>query len=57
MMFWKVVQKRESVQLQSVLAMSEQEIDQLRLMPSYQKLKTVVRRRIEQMVRTRNFRV
>ena len=47
---------RESVQLQTVLAMYDQEIDRDRAMPSYQRLKTLVRRHIDQMIRTRNFR-
>ena len=41
---------RESVQLQTVLAMHDQEIDRDRAMPSYQRLK------IDQTIRTRNFR-
>ena len=48
---------RDSVQLQTVLAMYEQEIDQNRAMPSNQRLQTMVRRRIDQTIRTRNFRV
>ena len=48
---------RESVQLQTVLAMYEQEIDQDRSKPSSQKLITIVRRDIDQMIRTRNFKV
>ena len=35
---------RNSVQLQRVLAMHEQEIDRDRAIPSYQRLKTMVRR-------------
>ena len=45
---------RESVQLQTVLALCDQEID--RATPSYQRLKIVVRRHVDQMIRTRNFR-
>ena len=40
-----------------VLAMCEPEIDQTRSTPSYQNLKTTVRRHIDQTIRTRNFRV
>ena len=47
---------RESVWLQTVLAMYDQEIDRDRAMPSCQRLKTMVRRHIDQMSRTRNFR-
>ena len=47
---------RESVQLQTVLAMYNHEIDRNRAMPSYQRLKTMVRRYIDQMIRTRTFR-
>ena len=36
--------------------MYEQEIDRDRAMPSYQRLNTMVRRHIVQMIRTRNFR-
>ena len=36
--------------------MYEQEIDRDRAMPSYQRLKTRVRRHIHQMIRTRNLR-
>ena len=48
---------RGSVQLQSVLAMNEKEINQDRSRPSYQKLKAMVRRHIDQMIRTRIFKV
>ena len=48
---------RESLQLQTVLAMYEQEIDQHRSKPSDQKLKTMVRRHIDRMIRTPNFKV
>ena len=47
---------RESVQAQTVLAMYDQEIDRDRAMPSCQRLKTMARRQIDQMIRTRNFR-
>ena len=47
---------RESVQLQTVLAMYDQDVDRDRAMSSYQRLKTMVRRHIDQMIRTRNFR-
>ena len=47
---------RESVQVQTVLAIHDQEIDRDRAMTSYQRLKTMVRRHIDQMIRTRNFR-
>ena len=45
-----------SVQLQTVPSMSDQEIDRDRAMPSYQRLKIMARRRIDQMTRTRKFR-
>ena len=47
---------RESVQLQTVLAMYEQEIDRDRAKPSYQRLKTMVKRHTDQPIRMRNFR-
>ena len=47
---------RESVQLQTVSAMYEQEIDRDRAMPSHQRLKTLVSRHIDRTIRTRNFR-
>ena len=47
---------RESVQLQTVSALYDQEIDRDRATPSYQRLKTLVRRHVDQMIRTRNFR-
>ena len=56
---WRVRYKmrvRESVQLQTVLALYDQEIDRDRAMPSYQRLKIVVRRYVDQMTRPRNFR-
>ena len=46
---------RESVRLQT-LAMYDQEIDRDRTMASYQRLKTMVRRQINQMISTRNIR-
>ena len=48
---------RESVQLVTFSAMYEQENDQNRAVPSYQRLKTEVRRHIDQTIRTRNVRV
>ena len=45
---------RESVQLQTVFAMCEQEIGRDRAMPSTQALKTMVRRRTDQAIKTRN---
>ena len=48
---------RESVQLQTVLAMYEQEIDRDRAMSNYQRVKTMVRIHTGQTIRTRNFRV
>ena len=53
---WCKMKIRESVQLQTVSAMYEREIDPDRSMPSYQRLKTEVRRHIDQLIRTRNFR-
>ena len=47
---------RDSVQLQTVLAMYEQAIDRDRATPSNQRLKAMVRRHIDQTVRTRNFK-
>ena len=44
---------RESVQLQTALAMYDQEIDRDRAVPSYQGLKTI---HIDQMVLSRNFK-
>ena len=46
---------QDTVQLQTVLAMYEQEFVRNREMPSYQRLKIMVRRHIDQMARTRNF--
>ena len=43
------------MQLQTVLAMYDQEIVRDRVMPSY-KLKTMARRHFDQMIRTRNFK-
>ena len=37
--------------------MNEQEIDRDRAMSNYQRVKTMVRRHIDQTIRTRNFRV
>ena len=48
---------RGSVQVQTVLAMNDQELDRDRVVPSYQRLKTLVRRHNELMIETRNFRV
>ena len=45
---------RGSVQLQTVLAMYEQEVHQDRSRPNYQNLKTMVRRHSDQKIRTRN---
>ena len=44
---------RNSVQPQTVMTMHEQEIVRDRAMPSYQRLKTMVRRHTDQMIRTR----
>ena len=46
----------ESVQLRTVLAMYDQDIDRYRAMPGYLRLKSLVRRRIDQMIRTRIFK-
>ena len=43
--------------MQTVLAMLDQELDRDRVVPSYQRLKTLVRRHNELMIETRNFRV
>ena len=48
---------QDSVRLQTVLAMYEQENIRSYGQPSCSRLKTVVRRHIEQVMRTRNFRV
>ena len=48
---------RESVHLQTVLAMYQQESPQGRSRPNYQKLKTMVRRHTDQTIRARNFQV
>ena len=48
---------RVSGQLWTVLATYEQEIHQDRSRPNYQMLKTMVRRHIDQMIRTRNSNV
>ena len=58
--FWRVCTRlriRESDQLRTVLAVYEQEVNQDRSKPSYQKLKTMVRRHVDQMIRTRSFKV
>ena len=47
------MERRESVQLQTVLSMFNQEFDRDRLMPSYRRVKTMVRRQNDQMIRTR----
>ena len=39
-----------------MLAMYDQEMDRERAMPSYQRLKTMVRRQKDHMIRTRNFK-
>ena len=46
---------RVSDQLQTILAMYEQEIIENLSMPRYQKLKTMVKRLVDQKIRTRNF--
>ena len=46
---------RESVQLKTVLELYDMEIHQKISMPNYQKLKTVVKRSIDQKLRLRNF--
>ena len=51
------MRKREYVQVQTVLALIEREIDQHRSTPSCEKLKTLVRRHTDHMIRTRNFKV
>ena len=47
---------REFVQFLSVWAMHEKEFDRDRAVPRYQKLQTMMRWRIDQMIRTRNLR-
>ena len=49
-------QKRDSVQLQTVLALYDQEIDRNLALPSYQRLRTMVRQHIDQTIGTRNFK-
>ena len=49
------MRNRESDQRKTVLAMYEQEINQDPSKPSYQKLKTMVKRHRHQKIRTRNF--
>ena len=46
---------RESVQLLTVLTMYDQEIDRHLVLPSYQRLKTMVRRCMDPKIRARNF--
>ena len=46
---------RESDQLKTVLELYEMEIHQKKTMPNYQKLKTMVKRSIDQKLRLRNF--
>ena len=58
MIFWKVCTKlriRESDQLRTVLELYDTEIDQKMSRPDYQKLKTLVKRSIDQKLRLRNF--
>ena len=47
---------RDSVQLQTVLASYDEEIVRNQEVPSYSRSKTMVRRHIDQMIRTRNFK-
>ena len=47
---------RGSVQIQTEVAVNDHEMDRDRAVPSNQKLKTMARRHIDQMVRTRNFK-
>ena len=47
---------RVSVQLQTVLATYDLEIDRKLTLPSCQRLKTMARRHIDQMIKMRNFR-
>ena len=57
MMFWKVCTKsrRESDQLKTVLELYDMEMNQKISMPNNQKLKTMVKRSIDQKLRLRNF--
>ena len=48
---------RNSAQLQTVLALYDQETAPNKGKPNYSQLKTVVKLHIDQMMRTRNFRV
>ena len=48
---------QDSVQLQTVLALYEQETIRNSGQPSFSRLKTTVRRKTDQTMRTRNFRV
>ena len=52
----KKMRERKSDQLKTVLALYEQEIEQHNSQPNYQKLKTMVKRCMEQKIRARNFR-
>ena len=65
MLFWKHQERgkwstlphlRDSVQLQTVMALCEQENIRNNEQPSCSRLKTTVTRHIDQMVRTRNFK-
>ena len=47
---------RKTVQLQTVLAMYDQQIDRKQALRSYQRLKTTARQHIDQTIRTGNFR-
>ena len=49
--------KHDFLQIQTVLAMHDQENIRNNGQPSYSRLKAAVRRHIDQMMRTRNFRV
>ena len=58
MMFWKILYTlriRESAQLKTVVELYEMEIHQKISMPNCQKLKTMVKRSIDQKLRLRNF--
>ena len=48
---------RDSVQLQTVLAMYDTETDRDHVTPRHQGLKTMVRRHVDQTIMTSNFRV
>ena len=45
-----------SEKLQTVLAIYIQEVNRDQVTPSYQRLRTLVRRHVDQMIRTRNFK-